>query len=42
MLNLSVLFNNNNEERPAFLDALTLDSYQKSYLKVLVKRFASV
>ena len=33
MLDLSVLFNNSNEERPAFLDALTLDSYQKVILE---------
>jgi hypothetical protein len=29
MLNLSALFNNSNEDRQSFLDALTLDSYQK-------------
>lgn len=33
MLNLSALFNNSNEDRQSFLDALTLDSYQKEELE---------
>lgn len=33
MLNLSPLFNNSNEDRPALLDALTLNAYQKEVLE---------